>query len=59
MECYYASRSKNRPAYEELVSTLKSLHGNFTKAAEKYGVTDNAIRKWCVLYKISDKLRDY
>lgn len=59
VECYCTARSKNRPSYEELIVILKSLHGNFTKVAEKYGVTDNAVRKWCKLYKISDKSHDY
>lgn len=28
---------------------------SFLKIGEKYGVTDNAIRKWCDSYKLSRK----
>jgi transposase-like protein len=32
---------------------------NFSKVAEKYNVSDNAVRKWCKQYGLSDKSKDY
>lgn len=58
--CYDKERSKTRrPPYEELVNKLKENKGNFTAVGRFYEVTDNAVRKWCRLYKISDKSKDY
>lgn len=36
---------KNRPSREELKQLIRTLP--FTQIGNKYGVTDNAIRKWC------------
>ena len=44
---------------EELIIKLKENKGNFTAIGRFYGVTDNAVRKWCRLYQISDKSKDY
>lgn len=52
-------RKVERPTLNELFSTLIALNGNFTKAGEIYGVTDNAVRKWCDSYGISRKSIDY
>lgn len=30
----------------------------FTKIGEKYGVTDNAIRKWCKAYNLPSRKKD-
>ena len=58
--CYDKERvNTRRPPYEELVNKLKENKGNFTAIGRFYGVTDNAVRKWCRLYKISDKSKDY
>ena len=58
--CYDKERSKTRrPSYEELIIKLKENKGNFTAIGRFYGVTDNAVRKWCRLYQISDKSKDY
>lgn len=59
LDCYNKARSKTRPPYEELVNKLKENKGNFTAVGKFYEVTDNAVRKWCRLYKISDKSKDY
>ena len=45
-----ARRLANRPPREELKNLIRTLP--FTKIAEKYGVTDNAIRKWCDAEKL-------
>jgi DNA-directed RNA polymerase subunit RPC12/RpoP len=43
--CYKASLKTGRPTREELKQLIRTTP--FTKIGEKYGVTDNAIRKWC------------
>lgn len=50
-------RHVERPSAEQLVEDLKT--SNFTKVGEKYGVSDNAIRKWCLFYGLSNKSKDY
>lgn len=44
------SRICERPSREELKDMIRSKP--FTKIGEKYGVTDNAIRKWCQSYNL-------
>lgn len=52
-------RKVERPSSDELLNVLFDLKGNFTKVGEKYGVTDNAIRKWCATYNLPCKTKDY
>ena len=40
-----ARRTTNRPSREELKELIRTMP--FTQIGEKYGVSDNAIRKWC------------
>lgn len=47
------------PDKEQLVRLLKEKRGNFTLTGKVFGVSDNAIRKWCRKYGISDKSSDY
>lgn len=54
-----ARRTVNRPSKEELYQFLIDNKGNFCAAGRYYGVTDNAIRKWCDSYKLSRKSNDY
>ena len=58
-ECSAKNRRKvlERPSKEQLYEELK--HSNFTKVGEKYGVTDNAIRRWCQYYGLPTKAEDY
>ena len=45
-ECYsFQQRKAERPSREELKQLIRNEA--FTKIAEKYNVSDNAIRKWC------------
>lgn len=53
------NRKTERPTCEELFNMLINLSGNFTKIAKYYGVSDNAVRKWCDLYKLPRKSNDY
>ena len=52
------SRKITRPSKEELLDLLKT-HKNFTYIARLFGVSDNAIRRWCKHYGLSDKTKDY
>ena len=51
------ARLVERPSKEELILLLKEF--NFTKVGKQFGVSDNAIRRWCRDYQISDKAKDY
>ena len=53
--CYNLSkRQVNRPTKEELLEEIQQ--SNFCQVGKKYGVSDNAIRKWCRSYGLpSDK----
>ncbi|MFO5701758.1 hypothetical protein ACLBSN_31805, partial [Klebsiella pneumoniae] len=51
-ECSAKGRRKvDRPSKEQLVLDVTLL--SLVKIGEKYGVSDNAIRKWCWSYKIN------
>ena len=53
-ECYSLStRRVERPEREELKNLIRNKP--FTHIAESYGVTDNAIRKWCDFYGLPRK----
>lgn len=57
ISCFNKSRStKNKPDKEELRNLIMSLP--FTKIAKIYGVSDNAIRKWCKSYNLPYKKKD-
>lgn len=45
---HIAQRQVERPSKEDLAQEI--VQSSFTKVGEKYGVTDNAIRKWCKNY---------
>lgn len=49
-ECYH-NRNDNRP---DIISLLKAFkeYNSFVKVGVYFGVTDNAVRKWCKLYKL-------
>ena len=53
------NRKAERPTSNELFNILINYKGNFTRVAKQYGVTDNAIRKWCDLYGLPRKSQDY
>lgn len=46
-----------RPSAEELEKLLWDT--NFTEVGRKFGVSDNAVRKWCLNYGMSNKAADY
>ena len=49
-DCYKKEVRNHIPNKEELLSKLLELNGNFTKAGLFYGISDNAVRKWCKSY---------
>lgn len=57
-DCYNVSII-NYPNKDELEETIKGFNGNFTKVGKHYGVSDNAVRKWCKNYKMSTHSSDY
>ena len=50
---------KHIPSKEELLETIYFYNGVFTKVGTHYGVSDNAIRKWCKSYGMSSHSKDY
>lgn len=50
------SRIVERPTREELKKLIRTIP--FTKIGEKYGVSDNAIRKWCKVENLPTKKTD-
>lgn len=60
-DCYAISIRKveQRPSANELIKILKENKGNFTRVAQIFNVSDNAIRKWCRGYNIPDHSKDY
>lgn len=53
-----STKAVNRPSKSELYKEL-CISPNFTLLSEKYGVSGNAIRKWCKSYNIPFKTSDY
>lgn len=51
-----ARRKAERPSREELKQLIRTTP--FTRIAAQYGVTDNAIRKWCDAEKLPRKVAD-
>lgn len=49
-------RSRNTPTREELKRQIRSM--SFLKIAKEYGVSDNAIRKWCKKYNLPFRTKD-
>lgn len=50
-ECDYASRKTLRPSYNQLIQDFLELKSN-VQVGKKYGVSDNAVKKWLNLYQI-------
>lgn len=53
-KCYAESRRMTaRPTREQLKEEIRNM--SMVKVGEKYGVSDNAIRKWCKSYNLPHK----
>ena len=57
IDCYNKSRAKKIPKKEVLFSLL--LNNSFLEVGKLYGVTDNAVRKWCDKYDIPRNSKFY
>ena len=57
--CGILQRKVDRPSKEELFNLLKEKQGNFTQIGKYYGVTDNAVRKWCKQNDLPSHSKDY
>lgn len=56
-ECYAISQRKTeRPSKEDLLKLIKTM--SFVQIGEMYGVSDNAIRRWCKDYNLPHKKKD-
>lgn len=53
------SRKVDRPDANTLFEYLKSINGNFLEAGRHFGVSDNAVRKWCKSYNIPSTSAEY
>lgn len=53
----FLTNTKNRPPYEQLQNDLTTM--SMVKVGKKYGVSDNAVRKWIRLYKKYDNLYNH
>lgn len=49
--CGQKEREKNVPDLKSLINSLRQ-YKNFVKVGKEFGVTDNAVRKWCDKYGI-------
>ncbi|MDA3780318.1 MAG: HNH endonuclease signature motif containing protein [Bacteroidales bacterium] len=56
VECYRSSVNKTIPKVPELLETFNT-EKTFTGVGKKYGVSDNAVKKWCKNYGILDMIK--
>lgn len=56
-ECYKEDNKGNRPVLLQLIQDFKELK-SFVQVGVKYGVSDNAVRKWCKLYGIPSSSKE-
>jgi hypothetical protein len=50
-------RKVERPAYDQLLADVKSM--SFVAVGRKYGVTDNAVRKWIRWYEYQREMEEW
>ena len=63
-KCYkpinnFQHRISNKPLKQELLIMLQQTKGHFTNIGKHYGVSDNAVRKWCKSYNLPSHSKDY
>ena len=59
LKCYQKQQKSNKPSKEELFTMLQQTKGHFTNVGKHYGVSDNAVRKWCKSYNLPSHSSDY
>lgn len=59
-KCYREDEKKknNIPKVPEILTAFKSFK-NFVQVGKHFGVSDNAVRKWCENYGIMDMIKNY
>ena len=56
-ECYYKSKRKiGRPSREELKDMIRKY--SIRSIGQKYGITDNSVRRWCDGYNLPRKKKE-
>lgn len=55
-ECSKVANAKNIPPKEEILEAFKKLT-SFLAVGKYFGVSDNAVRKWCKRYNIMDMVK--
>ncbi|MBQ2175472.1 MAG: hypothetical protein II453_10575, partial [Alphaproteobacteria bacterium] len=58
LKCAYIGHKKFDINSEQLIEDIKTLR-SFKKVGDKYGVSDNAIKKRCIRLGIYDKVKEY
>lgn len=58
-KCYEDQIRAHIPDKETLYNLLIENKGNFTFLGKMFGVTDNAVRKWCKKYNLPSHTSDY
>lgn len=53
-----SKKEDTSPSKEELISMF-AIYRNFSSVAKKYGVSDNAVRKWCAKRGLPIKRKDF
>lgn len=56
-ECYHKANGSKRPPVYELLGKFKELK-SYLQVGKYYGVSDNAVKKWVVLYQIEDMIKE-
>lgn len=57
-ECYksYKKIENNIPSIEDILIAFKKLK-SFVQVGKYFNISDNGLRKWCINYKIMDKIK--
>lgn len=56
-ECAHKANGSQRPSVSQLLDDFKELK-SYVQVGKKYGISDNAVRKWVKLYQIEDKIKE-
>lgn len=54
--CHFLQQKSNRPSREELKQLIRN--NSFLALGKKFGVSDNAIRKWCISNNLPSKKKE-
>lgn len=58
IDCMKQERRKNIPSKQDLILSILETNANFSALGRKYGVSDNAVRKWCKYHGLPVKKAD-